>query len=353
MSRLLLIAAHYALAASPPPTCQRALTAACSSLSPSECVVCIGAHQHQLRAASCNAADVAQFCKSAAPTCRVQAGVECKQPRYYDEVEAADPGECCQRCGEDEQCKFWTFKASDVGSGNPCQRFASTPVVNKSSSSFVSGSAPDMPPSSASKVRLRVSGPKLLDQQGHEVRLVGFNWQLNHVQSAPFSDGDLMKKVLPSANLARIVGVLWDNSRDATGKLSGNDCMTDTAPFWKESCFSKLDNAVRQATAAKIWVVLAARAEYAAGQNYQSDPDSTVFHNATLRTMFYTMWKHVAAHYASWDYIAAYEVMAEPRDKDASPALVRSFYVDACDAVQSVAPGTPCMVGPGPYYKLW
>jgi hypothetical protein len=61
----------------------------------------------------------------------------------------------------------------------------------------------------------------------------------------------------------------------------------------------------------------------------------------------------VAAHYASWDYIAAYEVMAEPRDKAAAPAIVTEFYRGACNAVQVVDSHTPCMVGPGPYYKLW
>lgn len=45
---------------------------------------------------------------------------------------------------------------------------------------------------------------------------------------------------------------------------------------------------------------------------------ANVFHNATLRNMLYVAWEHIAAHYASWDYIAAYEVLAEPRDKVSS-----------------------------------
>ena len=65
------------------------------------------------------------------------------------------------------------------------------------------------------------------------------------------------------------------------------------------------------------------RCEFAAGQDYLTDPMADVFHNDTLKNMLYTAWKHVAAHYATWDYIAAYEVMAEPRDKNASPQLVR------------------------------
>lgn len=47
------------------------------------------------------------------------------------------------------------------------------------------------------------------------------------------------------------------------------------------------------------------------------------------------------------------QVMAEPRDKLADPATVRDFYTGACAAAQAADPGTPCMVGAGPYYKLW
>ena len=73
--------------------------------------------------------------------------------------------------------------------------------------------------------------------------------------------------------------------------------------------------------------------------------------------MLYTAWEHVAAHYASWDYIAgrwiarsldhhpitplapsphlsAYEVLSEPRDKLANASAVRDFYDGGCQAVQ-------------------
>eukprot|EP01043_Picozoa_sp_COSAG02_P094893 COSAG02_NODE_31297_length_536_cov_0.659039_1_plen_178_part_11 len=69
--------------------------------------------------------------------------------------------------------------------------------------------------------------------------------------------------------------------------------------------------------------------------------------------MHATMWKHVAAHYASWPYIAAFEVLSEPRDKAIAATKVRDFYENACAAAQSASPETPCMVGPAPYYKLW
>jgi hypothetical protein len=189
-----------------------------------------------------------------------------------------------------------------------------------------------------------VTGNKLIDPSGKSIRLTGFNWPLEHVHDG---DGQMMLDKMPAVNVARIVGVLWDNSP------SKSDCYTDTSPFFKESCFGKLDAAVKAATDAKIWVILAARCKFAAGDAYETDPMANVFHNKTLSNMLYVAWEHVAKHYASWDYIGAYEVMAEPRDKGVSATTIRSFYEGACSAVQSVDSNTPCMVGPGPYYKIF
>jgi hypothetical protein len=225
-----------------------------------------------------------------------------------DEVNATDVDGCCKACGASESCVFWSFKASDVPNGIACRRFATMPITNSTSSSFVSGSAPPPPaptppppPPPPSQVRLKVSGNQLLEPNGKPIRLVGFNWPIIHVHDG---DGQLQMDHLPGANVARIVGVLWDNSASST------DCYSDTAPFFRDACFPKLDAAVRAATESKTWVILAARSKYGAGSDYPTDPMANVFHNETLKRMLYTAWDHVAAHYASWDYIAAYEVGA-------------------------------------------
>ena len=84
-------------------------------------------------------------------------------------------------------------------------------------------------------LRLKVEGSKLIDPRtGKPVRLTGFNWTSKYIRN---NDGQIMQKVLPGANVARIIGVLWDN----TPQNPNLDCMTDTYPFWKESCFKKLD----------------------------------------------------------------------------------------------------------------
>lgn len=148
--------------------------------------------------------------------------------------------------------------------------------------------------------------------------------------------------------MARILGLLWDNTPGTSA-----DCMTDVAPYIKESCLTRLDWALTQATSAGVWAIITCRAEVAAGQHYQSDPGSDVFHNATLRQRMYAMWAHVAARYAGWDMVAAYEIMSEPRDKAATATQVRDFYAGGCAAVHAVDPATPCMVGSRDYYKLW
>jgi len=132
------------------------------------------------------------------------------------------------------------------------------------------------------------------------------------------------------------------------------DCMTSSPPyFFDDGCFRALDATLRDATEAGVWVILTVRSKYGAGQSFETDPGADVFHNATLRAHFYAMWGHVASHYASFDRIAAYEILAEPRDKAVDPALVRAFYDGGCAAAAAADPRTPCMVGGRPYYKLW
>ena len=78
-------------------------------------------------------------------------------------------------------------------------------------------------------------------------------------------------------------------------------------------------------------VILTDRSKYGAGADFINDPTSDVFHNATLRSNMYVMWKTIAARYLSYDYIAAYEIMSEPRDKSATFSQIHDFYtvVDA------------------------
>mgnify|MGYP002632450288 CR=1 FL=1 len=233
--------------------------------------------------------------------------------------------------------------------------------------------------------RLTVNGSQLIDPSGKSVRLRGFNWQTGRQQPG---DGALMHTVAPGANMVRLVGVLWGNTRSYQESVtttaappsaamrsrdddellddphllwpeeprlgSIEDCLTESPPtYFNDKCFAELDAWVRDAAAANLWVILAVRGMYIAGQDYQDKPGTVVFRNETLRGMMNAMWTHVATHYAAFDNIAAYEILSEPRDKDIDAASVNAFYSAGCDAVQSADPRTPCIVGTAPYYKLY
>lgn len=198
--------------------------------------------------------------------------------------------------------------------------------------------------------RLTVDGPRLLEPDGKPVRLTGFNWQHGRTGDDP---GGLMRRLAPNSTVARLVGVQWGNTHPLQHHPE-KECMTMVPPhYFNDRCFDDLDPWIRSATDAGLWVILAVRGEYAAGQLYKTEPGTVLFRNATLRTMAYAMWQHVASHYASFERIAAYEILSEPRDKGVDAQTVREFYEGGCAAVQQTDPRTPCLVGAAPYYKLF
>eukprot|EP01084_Bolivina_argentea_P082941 150158_1 len=199
-------------------------------------------------------------------------------------------------------------------------------------------------------IRLKVNGSSLINPSNNkEILLHGFNWYLPYV-----IDGDLeqMKSLLPAANAVRIIGIFWDNW--VSGNAVQKDCRTNNAShgYIKQSCIDEMYNAVKIATKDnKTWVFITGRAEYAAGQDYPTYPD--VFHNDTLKEQYYSMWQYVANYFKDVDYIAAYEIMSEPRTKIVQQSVVRDFYAGACKLIHTVDPYTPCMIGPAPFYKPW
>ena len=63
-----------------------------------------------------------------------------------------------------------------------------------------------------------------------------------------------------------------------------NPICTDSPPhYFNDECFADLDAWVKSATDAGLWVILAVRGEYVAGQLYASEPGSVVFRNETLQ----------------------------------------------------------------------
>ena len=191
--------------------------------------------------------------------------------------------------------------------------------------------------------RLLISGSEIVDPHtGEPVTLHGVNWWAEYFQA---EDGLALKTELPGVNLVRLVGILWDNGNPR------HDCRTGDQEqgYLAERCVRDLDDAIKAAQMNNIWVIITCRAADAAGDGYPQD----VFHDSDLRDQYELMWRWVAERYRTWEWIAGYEIMSEPRTKNTPQQEVTAFYSQLCNAVHELDPATPCVVGPAPFYKVW
>ena len=88
----------------------------------------------------------------------------------------------------------------------------------------------------------------------------------------------------------------------------GLECSTSDAShgYISADCVRYIDALIQQATDAGLWVILAARAKYAAGW---SGPD--VWHDHTMRRQMIAMWRWIANRYK--DLIASQAVRRAAR----------------------------------------
>lgn len=231
--------------------------------------------------------------------------------------------------------------------------------------------------------RLQADGAELIDTEtGASVALHGVNMFVDYLE---FDDIALMRSLLPTANVVRLVGVLWGDApppletqppepgnASATTSIvpaavttsaaaaepesvcapTDRCCVDDpTVGYFAEQCLAALLVAVERLSAAGLWVIVAAKGRYAAGDGWPEVPD--VFHSMSLTTRMCAMWRHIAAALRPLPMVAGYEVLSEPRNKHVAQQTVRRFYEAACSAVHSSDPRVLCVVGPTPYYKVW
>ena len=159
-----------------------------------------------------------------------------------------------------------------------------------------------------------------------------------------------LRAALPSANLVRFVGVLW---KDSIKESDGLECSTDDASqgYLDATCLQYMDELIAKATDAGLFLILSARAKYAAGWSWPDEPD--VFHDSELRRRYLAMWAFLVARYASWDRVVGFEIMSEPRSKVVSQRDVTEFMAAGCAVVRAHDARALCVVGPAPYYKVW
>ena len=216
--------------------------------------------------------------------------------------------------------------------------------------------------------RLTVNGSLLRYPDGGEAVLRGFNllFMLDTHFALPRDDTDgLLKELLPETNVVRLVMLHWDDTpTENAGRDNHNDCSesgmraTHDDPYGTISvrCLEQFDRVLRWTASQGLWAIITARASIAAGEPHSDGSfraSETVFMNEKLKRRFVEMWRVVAARYKSFDMIAAYEILSEPRvhpPHEVSAEAVRSTYEAAVEAIQRVDPHTPCIVGAAPFY---
>jgi len=156
--------------------------------------------------------------------------------------------------------------------------------------------------------RLQTEGAQLIDTAtGESVALHGVNMFIDYLE---FDDIALIRSLLPTANLVRLVGVLWG---DAAPKADGSVCaptdrccVDDAASgYFAESCLASLLVAVERLGAAGLWVIVAAKGRYAAGDGWPATPD--VFHSEVLTARVCALWRRVAGALRHLPMIAGFE----------------------------------------------
>lgn len=188
--------------------------------------------------------------------------------------------------------------------------------------------------------RLTVSGSQIFTPDGQPIVLRGFNWG----QWGTAQPQDAADNVAQGANSVRIPLRWWGKWKP------GVDSYDKKAPGHIDPAHLKLlDKTIGWATSQHLWVVLFADSNY--GQGAQGRKDN-FWTDPTMRRQFFQMWQFLAHRYATTPYLAAYELLAEPRPSGISDADVRSFYASLIDAVRHEDSRTPVVVGPNDGYNL-
>ena len=194
---------------------------------------------------------------------------------------------------------------------------------------------------------------RLIDHEGQHLLLAGVNMYLEwyrRYHDTAVHDVKNLRLHMPNANVVRFVALLW---HDSNGENDGLECSTgnEASGYLNHNCWTYIRAAIQQMTDAGLWVIVTARAKYAAGYTWPDDPD--VFHDDELKRRFYSMWRWVARQLKDVDRIAGYEIMSEPRTRSVGQRAVMAMMAGGCDAVYEEDPLALCVVGPAPYYKIW
>lgn len=190
----------------------------------------------------------------------------------------------------------------------------------------------------ADPARLHVSGDQVVTAAGTPIVLRGYNWG----QWGTAQPEDAAANLAQGANSVRIPIRWWGQWKP------GTDSRDDSAPGHIDPAhLALLDRTIAEATSHHLWVVLFADSNDGQGADGHDD----FWNDPAMRTEYFQMWSFLAARYAHTPYIAAYELLAEPRPSGVADSAVRSFYESLIATVRKVDPRTPLVVGPNDGYN--
>ncbi len=220
------------------------------------------------------------------------------------------------------------------------------------------GTGSDGVPTSDKPERLSLRGSQIIDHNGNEIMLRGFNWGSWGTAQAQ----DAKDHVAQGANVVRMPLRWWgDYARTDV------DSRDDAAPgHINPANLKKLDEYVSWASKEQLWIDLFIDSD--CGQNGTQeggleaaycDPThiyGTKGHNfwtdPAMRKEFIEVWKFVANRYKNTPYIGMYEILPEPGAPGATQAQVTEFYKELIAAIRSVDPTTPILIGAGNGYNI-
>ncbi len=188
--------------------------------------------------------------------------------------------------------------------------------------------------------RLSVSGRNLLDPKGKTIVLRGYNWG----QWATAQPQDATDNLAQGANSVRVPLRWWGDWKDNV------DSYSDSAPGHIDpDHLALLDQSIQWAVAKKLWVVVFVDSNNGQGANNTTDH---FWSNTVMRQKFIEVWRFLVQRYQQTPYIAAYEILPEPRADGVTDQQIRDFYAEVIAAIRTIDQVTPVIVGPGDAYDL-
>lgn len=237
-------------------------------------------------------------------------------------------------------------------------------------------------PATAQAGRLSLRREHILDPNGAEIQLRGWNWGQWNTALA----GDLAGQGYPDArpddpsdgrdardqgaNTVRILLRWWGKygDKDQVDRF-GHPIDSREEPgtaHVSQRALTLLDFEIKEATRRGLWVVLAVDSN--CGQESPADADSyctdrglehaNFVNDHDMKTEFQEVWAYLADTYKTHDHIAMYEILPEPQfgctggAKNCNYDQVRSFYMDLIATIRNKDASTPILIGPGGGYSM-